>query len=214
MIGIPDWKSTFLKLDISSALELGLLNIVFTFLFVNLFDNIGTLAGVGTQGNFYKDGDLPRSDKALTSDATGTIIGSLLGTSTVTTYIESASGVAVGGRTGFVSVVVAIFFLLAIFFSPLIEIIPKAATAPALILVGSLMMQNVSKIFWNDPSEGIPAFLTIITMPLTYSIANGLAIGFISYTLIKLFSGEGSFVHWLVYLLSLLFILKFILLGA
>ncbi|MFH1449049.1 MAG: solute carrier family 23 protein [bacterium] len=112
LIGIPDWKSTFLKLDISSALELGLLNIVFTFLFVNLFDNIGTLAGVGTQGNFYKDGDLPRSDKALTSDATGTIIGSLLGTSTVTTYIESASGVAVGGRTGFVSVVVAIFFLL------------------------------------------------------------------------------------------------------
>lgn len=209
LIEIPNWRSTFLKLDIISALKLGFLNIIFVFLFVDLFDTIGTLAGIGAQGNFYRNGDLPRSERAFLSDAGGTIMGSLFGTSTVTTYIESASGIAVGGRSGFVSVVVAFFFLISIFFSPLVEIIPKAATAPALILVGSFMMQNISKIYWNDPSDGIPAFLTIITMPLTYSIANGLSIGFISYTLIKILSGEGSSVHWLVYLLSFLFILKY-----
>lgn len=214
LIKIPNWKSTFLKLDIISALKLGFLNIIFVFLFVDLFDTIGTLAGVSAQGNFYKDGDLPRSGRAFISDASGTIIGSLFGTSTVTSYIESAAGVAVGGRSGFVSIVVAFLFLVSIFFSPLVGIVPQAATAPALILVGSFMMQNISKIFWNDPSEGIPAFLTIVTMPLTYSIANGLSIGFISYTLIKFFSGEGYSVHWLVYLLSFLFILKFIFSGT
>ncbi len=209
LVSIPDFKPTFFALDIKGAFKIGLLNIVFVFLFIDLFDTMGTLVGIGRRGGFMVDGKLPRANRALMADAGGTLIGSVLGTSTVTTYIESAAGISEGGRTGLTGVVVAILFLACIVVAPAAAIVPAAATAPALIIVGSLMMGVVGKVRWDAADEAIPAFLTIIAVPLTFSIANGLAIGFISYPLIKAFSGRWKDVSIVVYVLAGLFILRF-----
>jgi AGZA family xanthine/uracil permease-like MFS transporter len=209
----PSIAPTFMQLDVMGALNLGLLTIVLAFFFVDLFDTLGTLSALSSQAGYLKDGKLPRAEKALMSDSVGTAIGSLVGTSTVTTYIESASGIAVGGRTGFVSVVVAFLFLLALFFHPIVRAIPTYATAPALIIVGTLMMSHVRNIEWDDISEAMPAFITLITIPLTYSIATGLALGFITYPILKIFSGKAREVHWLVYVLSIVFALRFVYLS-
>ncbi len=206
---IPEFRSTFLALDIPGALRIGLLNMIFVFLFIDLFDTMGTLVGIGERGGFMVRGELPRANRALLADASGTVVGSLLGTSTVTTYIESAAGISEGGRTGLTGVVVAILFLASLVISPIAMMIPPFATAPALILIGSLMMAVVGRIRWQEPDEAIPAFLTMIAVPLTYSIANGLALGFITYPLIKAFSGRWREVSLIVYILAGLFIVRF-----
>jgi AGZA family xanthine/uracil permease-like MFS transporter len=213
LVSIPEVRPTLLALDIKGALEIGFLNIIFVFLFIDLFDTMGTLVGVGERGGFMVKGRLPRANRALFADAGGTLIGSLLGTSTVTTYIESAAGISEGGRTGLTSVVVALLFLACAVIAPMAAIVPEAATAPALIIVGSLMMAVITKIRWDTPDESIPAFLTMISVPLTFSIANGLAIGFISYPLVKAFSGRWREVNVIVYVLAALFILRFAMLS-
>ena len=206
-----DWSSVLFKLDIGGALNLTLLTVIFSFLFVDLFDTAGTLVGVSTQAGYLdKDGNLPKASRALLADAIGTTGGAIFGTSTVTTYIESASGVSEGGRTGLTGIVVAFLFLLSLFFRPLVGIVPGAATAPALIVVGTMMIRNILSIQWEDFSEALPAFICLISIPLTYSIANGIALGFITYPLIKLLSGKGKQVHALIYILGILFAVKFI----
>ena len=216
---------TFLKMDIEGAMKLGLVSIIFIFLFMDIFDTVGTLAGVGELGGFMRAGKLPRAGKAMLTDAVGTCVGAACGTPTVTSYIESAAGIASGGRSGLTSIITGLTFLLALFFSPLVKMISGGyqsaggtllhpVTAPALIIVGSMMLHSVTKIDWKDYSESIPAFLVIITMPLTFSIATGVAIGFISYAALKLFTGRGKEVSWLVYLLAVLFILRFIYLKS
>jgi AGZA family xanthine/uracil permease-like MFS transporter len=221
----PSLAPTFLKMDIIGASKLGLLSIIFIFLFMDVFDTVGTLAGVGELGGFMRQGKLPRAGKAMFVDAVGTCLGGALGTPVVTSYIESAAGIASGGRSGLASIVTGILFILAIFFFPLIKMIGGGyeaakglilypATAPALILVGSMMLRSITKIDWDDYSEAIPAFLVMLLMPLTFSIATGIAMGFISYAAIKLFTGRAKEVSWLVYLLALLFVLRFIYLKA
>lgn len=211
----PDWRSTFLQLDVPGALRLGLLDVVFVFLFIDLFDTIGSTMGLAQQAGYLTaDGKLPRINRALFADATATTAGALLGTSTVVTYIESATGVSEGGRTGLVAVVVAILFALAAFFAPLAGAIPAIATAPALVIVGALMIRAVTTIKWDDLTEAIPAFLTMLAMPLTFSIANGLALGFIFYPLLKVLTGRGREVSPLVYILAALFMLRHVYLGA
>lgn len=207
-----DWAPVFGKLDIVEALKLGFFEIILVFLFVDMFDTVGTLIGVSTRAGFLdKEGRLPRARQALLADAVGTMGGAVFGTPTVTTYVESTSGVAAGGRTGLTAVTVAVLFLLSLFFTPLVQLVADVpfATAPALIVVGALMMQVITRINWEDASEGIPAFLTVASMPFTYSIATGIALGFISYTLIKLISGRGREVSWLTYALAVMFILRF-----
>lgn len=217
----PSMAATFLKMDLASTLDIAMLPVIFVFLFMGVFDTVGTLAGVSELGGFMKDGKLPRSGKALFTDAVGTCVGAACGTPTVTCYVESAAGITAGGRSGLASVVTGLLLFSAIFFSPLVKMIgggyltPGGAllhpvTAPALIIVGCMIMATVTKIQWDDFSEAVPAFLTIIVMPLTFSIANGIAVGFTSYALIKLFTGRGREVSWLIYLLAALFILKFI----
>jgi AGZA family xanthine/uracil permease-like MFS transporter len=213
LFSIPEFRATFFALDIRGALKLGLLNIVFVFLFIDLFDTMGTLVGIGERGGFMVKGRLPRANRALLADSTGTIVGSLLGTSTVTTYIESAAGISEGGRTGLTACVAAVLFFLCIVISPVAAVVPAAATAPALIIVGSLMMTVVRKVKWEEPDEAIPAFLTLIAVPLTFSIANGIAIGFISYPLMKLFSGKFKDLNPVVCVLAVLFILRFVFLS-
>ncbi len=205
-----EWAPIFGKLDIKGALSLGLFNIIFAFLFVDMFDTVGTLVGVSERGGFLVNNKLPRANKALLSDSIGTIAGSFFGTPTVTTYVESASGVAAGGRTGLTAATVAVLFLLALFFTPIIGIVPGAATAPALIIVGAMMITSITKINWDDFSDAIPAFIGIIAMPLTYSIATGIALSFALYPFIKALAGKGKEVSWLVWLLSILFIIRFI----
>jgi len=211
---MPHPSSTFLKLDFRGALQLGFLEILFAFLFVDLFDNVGTLVGVCEQGGFIKDGKIPRVGRVLLADSVGTIFGALTGTSTVTSYIESAAGVAAGARTGFSNVAVAGLFLLAMFCSPLATAIPAYATAPALILVGVLMSQSLAMVAWNDFSEALPAFITMLATPLTFSIATGLSLGLISYTVVKLASGKFKEVNGLVWVLTVLFILRYVYLAA
>ncbi len=207
----PSLSPTFFKLDLGGILDTGFLTIIFAFFFVDLFDSTGTLVGVAEQGGFVKpNGNFPRVDRALMTDSVGTMTGALFGTSTVTAYIESASGVAVGGRTGLTSVTVALLFLLSLFISPLAQSIPLFATAPALIVVGSLMLKQFTRIEWDDMSEVIPAFVVMLFMPLTYSIANGIAIGFVLYPLIKGIAGRYREVHWLSWILCVLFIIRFI----
>jgi AGZA family xanthine/uracil permease-like MFS transporter len=224
LLGIVQWKwqpsylpqlgQTAFHLDISGVLSLGLFEIVFVFLFVDLFDNLGTLVAVGKKANlFNSDNKIPRVGRILTADSLATIFGSLTGTSTVVSYIESASGVAAGGRSGVTAIVTGLLFLVALFAVPLVGVIPAAATAPALILVGSLMISHAAEIQWSEAESAIPAFLTIVIIPLSFSIANGLAFGFIAYTLLKLAKGKANQVGWLVYLLTTLFIIRFIYLG-
>jgi AGZA family xanthine/uracil permease-like MFS transporter len=212
---IADIAATAGKLNIRAAWSLGLLEIVFVFLFVDLFDNIGTLVGVGKKANLFDDANrIPRIRQIMLADASSTIVGSLAGTSTVVSYIESAAGVVAGGRSGVTSIVTGLLFLVALFVAPLVGAVPGAATAPALIIVGSLMMSQVSEIRWSDPIVAIPAFLTLVTIPLTFSIANGLAFGFTAYALLKLIRGEVRRDQWLVYVLAALFIARFIYLGT
>ena len=211
MPSMAQWSKVLFKFDLASVFKLSMVTVVLSFLFVDLFDTAGTLVGVSQQAGYLdEDGNLPKANRALLADAIGTTGGAVFGTSTVTTYIESASGVAEGGRTGLTGVVVAILFFLALFFKPLVSIVPGAATAPALIVVGTMMMSNITKIDWDDFTEVLPAFVALIIMPLTYSISNGIALGFIVYPLIKLFTGKKDEVHWLVYLLALIFIIYFI----
>jgi len=208
---MADWSAVLLQLDIASAFKLSMFGVLLSFLFVDMFDTAGTLVGVSQQAGYIdENGDLPKASKALLADAIGTTGGALFGTSTVTTYVESASGVAEGGRTGLTGIVVSILFFLSLFFKPLIGIVPGAATAPALIIVGTMMMTNITKLDWDDFTEILPAFVAMIAMPLTYSISNGIALGFIVYPIVKLFTGHGKDVHWLVYVLGIVFVFYFI----
>ncbi len=214
VVSMPHPSSTFLQLDLRGAVHLGLLEILFAFLFVDLFDNVGTLVGVCEQGGFIKDGKIPRVGRVLLADAVGTIFGSLAGTSTVTSYIESASGMAVGARTGLSNLVVSALFVVAMFCSPLAAAIPGYATAPALILVGVLMTQAMASIEWRDFSEASPAFINMLAMPLTFSIATGLSLGLISYTVAKVAAGKYREINALVWILTVLFILRYVYLAA
>ncbi|HKX00791.1 MAG TPA: NCS2 family permease [Bryobacteraceae bacterium] len=212
--GISDLAATAFQLDVRAALGIGLVEIVFAFLFVDLFDNVGTLVAVGQKaGLFNRAHEIPRINRILLADATATIAGSLAGTSTVVSYIESSAGVAAGGRTGVTAIVTGLLFLAALWLAPLVGAIPAAATAPALIIVGSMMMTTVAEIRWTDPMVAIPAFLTMLAIPLTFSIANGLAFGFTAYTLLKILRGQFREVNWLVYALTLLFIVRFVYLA-
>lgn len=204
----------FMQFDFSPAsiLTFKFFTVFFTFLFVDIFDTIGTLVGVTTQANLVdKDGNIPRVKQALLCDAVGTAAGAMLGTSTVTSYIESSAGVAAGGRTGLTSLTTGILFLLALFLSPIFLLIPSAATGPALIFVGFLMMQPVVSIDFKDPTEGIPAFLAIIMMPFAYSIADGIVYGVLSYVLLKAATGKFKDITFVIWILFAVFILRFIL---
>ena len=209
-----DITATAGKLDIRGALSLGFFEIVFVFLFVDLFDNVGTLLAVGKKaGLFTKAHNVPRLNRILYCDAVATIVGATAGTSTVVSYIESSAGVAVGGRSGVTAIVTGLLFAVALFVAPLAGVIPSSATAPALIIVGSMMMTTVTEIAWQDPEVAIPAFLTMIAIPLTFSIANGLAFGFCAWTLIRILRGRFREVGWMVYLLTALFLIRFWYLG-
>ncbi|WP_417583669.1 NCS2 family permease [Nitrincola sp.] len=207
----PSIAPTFLAMDIAGAFEVGMISVIFAFLFVDLFDTAGTLIGVGERGKLLdKDGKLPRIKKALLADSTATVVGASLGTSSTTSYIESAAGVAAGGRTGLTAVVVAVLFLVSLFFAPLAGSIPAYATAGALLYVAVLMTGSLSKVDWDDVSEAAPVLIAALTMPLTFSIAHGIALAFISYAAIKLFSGQGKQVSISVYALAAFFVIKFI----
>jgi AGZA family xanthine/uracil permease-like MFS transporter len=202
------------KLDIGATLKIGFVEIIFVFLFIDLFDNLGTLVAVGKKANLFdKANRIPRLNRILVSDALATIVGAFSGTSTVVSYIESAAGVAAGGRTGVTAIVTGTLFIVALFVAPVVGVIPNAATAPALIIVGSLMVSAVGEIAWSDPEVAIPAFLTMMTIPLTFSIENGLAFGFTAYTLLKIFAGKFREVNWFVYVLTALFIARFVYLS-
>ena len=214
LVSVPHPSLTFLKFDLRGAAHLGLFEIMFAFLFVDLFDNVGTLVGVCEQAGFVKDGKIPRVGRALMADAVGTIFGSITGTSTITSYIESAAGVAAGARTGLSNLLVAALFLVAIFFAPVATAIPGFATAPALILVGALMIQSVAHVKWDEFSDAFPAFVTILATPLTFSIATGLSLGLISYTVVKIAAGKIREISALLWILTALFILRYIYLAA
>ncbi|MFY2507875.1 NCS2 family permease [Vibrio pectenicida] len=208
----PSIAPTFLQLDFSAVFEVGMISVVFAFLFVDLFDTAGTLVGVTQKaGLMDKDGKIPRLSKALLADSTATSVGALLGTSNTTSYIESVSGVAAGGRTGLTAVVVGILFLLALFFSPLAGMIPAYATAGALFYVAILMLSGLASIDWRDLTEAAPVVVTCLLMPLTFSIAEGISLGFIAYAAIKLCSGKGRDVSLSVWVMSIIFILKYML---
>lgn len=208
----PSIAPIFAQFEWDHILSINMVIVVFTLLFVNLFDTVGTLIGVVSKAGLAdEDGNFPQMKKALFSDALGTTVGSILGTSTVTAYVESASGVASGGRTGLTSVSTALFFILALFFAPLFLMVPAAATSPALIIVGLFMISSVAKINFSDMSEGLPAFLTIVFMPFTYSIAEGIVFGMLSFAFIKVFCGKSKDVSVTVYVIAVLFLLKLVL---
>lgn len=216
---VPSLEPTFLaafSIDFSEIFNVGLLVVILTFLFVDFFDTAGTLFAVANQAGFVKDNKLPRAGKALLADSTATVIGALLGTSTTTAYIESSAGVAAGGRTGFSSVTTAFMFVLALFFSPLLVtfMMTPSVTAPALIIVGILMASSLSLIDWKKFEIAVPAFLTIIAMPLTYSIATGIAMGFIFYPVTMVAKGKAKEVHPIMYVLFFVFILYFVYLAG
>jgi AGZA family xanthine/uracil permease-like MFS transporter len=216
----PSLAPTFLKLDVLGALKPGLIDVVLVFFLLALFDSVGTLIAVGSRIGLVKNGTLPRARQALLADAIGTVVGAALGTSTVTAYIESSTGVAVGGRSGLASVVTAALFLLALFFYPLVSMIGGGyrtadgvvlypIVAPALVLVGVMMMESVRHIPWDDVTEAIPAFLALVTMPLAVSITDGISFGFISYALVKLASGRARELNWLGYFFALVFLVRY-----
>jgi AGZA family xanthine/uracil permease-like MFS transporter len=211
----PDPSPTFLQLDIAGAFQIGLVTIVFAFLFVDLFDTAGTLVGVSARaGLLNEEGKLPRLRQALIADSGATIAGAGLGTSTTTCYIESAAGINAGGRTGLTALTVAVLFLLALFLAPLAGSIPAYATAPALVFVACLMARGLTEIDWEDVTEYAPALVTAVAMPLTFSIAHGIAFGFITYAAIKLLSGRWGDARPAVVILAVLFCVKFAVLGA
>ena len=206
----PSIEPILFKFDFSHMFTMDMLIVVFTFLFVDVFDSVGTLVGVSSKaGMLDKDGRVPRVKQALFADAIGTTVGAAIGTSTVVTYVESASGVAEGGRSGLTSLTVAILFVFALFFAPLFTMIPGAATAPALILVGLFMLEPIKSIEFGDFTEAIPAFFTIIMMPLCYSIAEGIVFGMLSYVLLKVLTGQFKKLSVTMIVMALLFILKF-----
>lgn len=207
----PSIAPTFMQLDFSGAMEVGLISIVFAFLFVDLFDTAGTLVGVATKANLIgEDGKLPRLNRALLADSTATSIGALLGTSNTTSFVESVSGVAVGGRTGLTAVTVGVLFLLALFFAPLAGMVPVYATAGALFYVAILMMSGLVSIDWRDLTEAAPVVVVCLLMPLTYSIAEGIGLGFITFAVVKALSGKGREVNISVWVISALFLAKII----
>ena len=215
---VAEMTATAFQLDIPAALGIGgkgfglaLLEILFVFLFVDLFDNVGTLVAVTKRAGLVQpDGTIPRLNRILFADATATVVGSLAGTSTVVSYIESAAGVSAGGRTGLTAVVTGVMFLATLLVAPWAQAIPAAATAPALILVGGMMMKPLAEIDWDDPVVAIPAFLTLVAIPLTFSIANGLAFGVIAYGLLKLAARRATRADWLLYALVALFVARFV----
>jgi AGZA family xanthine/uracil permease-like MFS transporter len=209
LISIPS-APIFAQFEFSSIVTLKFFTVFFTFLFVDIFDTVGTLVGVTTQaGLINKDGDIPKVKQALLADAVGTVAGAVLGTSTVTSYVESTAGVAAGGRTGLSSLFTGILFLLALFLSPLFLLVPGAATAPALVMVGFLMMQSVTGIDFKDPTEGIPAFLTIVMMPFAYSIADGIVYGVLSYVILKALTMKFKDISVISWILFAVFVLRF-----
>jgi len=204
-------KATAFHLDVRGALQHGALEIIFVFLFVDLFDNIGTLVAVAERaGLMSKDHTIPRLERIFFADASATVFGALSGTSTVTSYIESAAGVAEGGRTGVTAIVTGLLFLVAMFVAPLVGAIPTFATSPALIIVGGLMLAGVGTIEWHEPTIAIPAFLTLVTIPLTYSIADGLSFGLTSYAALQILTGRARKKDWMLYILATLFALRFV----
>ena len=206
----PSIEPVFFKFDFSQVFTIDMLIVLFTFLFVDMFDTVGTLVGVSSKaGMLDKEGRVPRVKQALFADSIGTFFGAILGTSTVTTYVESAAGVAEGGKTGMTALTVAVMFALSLFFAPIFMIIPAAATAPALIIVGLFMISPIMKIDLNDFTEAIPAFFTIVMMPLTYSIAEGIVFGMLSFVLLKLLTGRAKEVKPIMYVIAVLFIIKF-----
>lgn len=210
-MSLPHMGETFGQLDIAGAWNYGIVSIIFTFTVVELFDNMGTLIGLTSKAKLIKpNGEIENLDRALTTDAVGTICSSIFGTSTVTSYIESAAGIAAGGKTGLTAVTVSICFLIALLFAPLVGLVPGFATAPPLILVGALMMSEVGKINFVDFSDGLPAFLTIIMMPLTGSIANGFAFGFVSYVFMKTAVGKYKEISWIMWLVSIAFVINLV----
>ena len=227
----PSLTPTIFQLDVVAALKQNLIAVIFIFFFLDLFDTVGSLIGIAKQAGLMKNGRLPRAGRALLADAIGTVGSALVGNTTMVSYIESASGVAVGGRTGLAALVTAALFLIAMFFSPIVQMISGGfavnevisvegqqiaraftlypVTSPALIVVGSLMIRSVRDIDWDDFTEAFPAFLTLVLMPLTFSITDGIAFGFISYALLKLATGRGREAHWLIYVFALLFIARY-----
>lgn len=217
----PSLDPTFLELDILGALRLDLIAVIFVLFLVDLFDTVGSLIGVTSRAGLMKNGKIERSKQALMADAAGTSLGALLGTSTITSYIESITGINVGGRTGLTAVVTAVFMLLMLFFAPLVSLIGQSVDgpngsslypiiAPALIIVGSYMILSIQKINWQEYTESIPAFFTMVMMPFCYSITEGISFGFISYALLKTVSGKSKEVHWVVYLFAVIFILHYV----
>jgi AGZA family xanthine/uracil permease-like MFS transporter len=212
---LGELDKTALKLDIRGALNKGLLEIIFVFFFVDLFDNLGTLVAVTKRaGLIDSSNNIPRLNRILFADATATVFGSLTGTSTVTSYVESTAGVAAGGRSGVTAIVTGVLFLVAVIAAPFIGIVPSAATAPALILVGSMMLATITEIRWHDPLVAVPAFLTLVLIPLTYSIANGLGFGIIAWAVLHLITGKWRRQDWLLYVLAALFLARFVYLSA
>lgn len=206
----PSMAPTFLKLDFAGVFQVGMISVVFAFLFVDIFDTAGTLMGVATKaGLIDKDGKLPRLNRALLADSTATSIGALFGTSNTTSFVESTAGVAAGGRTGLTAVVVGFLFLLALFFSPVAGMIPAYATAGALLYVSVLMLSGLANVDWHDLTEAAPAAVTCIMMPMTYSIAEGISFGFISYAIIKLLSGKAREVSVSVWFMAIVFVIKY-----
>jgi len=227
----PSLAPTAFQLDVWAALKQNLIAVIFIFFFLDLFDTVGSLIGIAKQAGLMKNGRLPRAGRALLADAIGTVGSALVGNTTMVSYIESASGVAVGGRTGLAALVTAALFLVAMFFSPVVQMISGGfavqdiitvegqqvartftlypVTSPALIVVGSLMIRSVRDIDWDDFTEALPAFLTLVLMPLTFSITDGIAFGFISYALLKLVTGRAREAHWLIYAFALLFIVRY-----
>jgi AGZA family xanthine/uracil permease-like MFS transporter len=213
--GFQALAGTAFQLNIRGALSKGLLEIIFVFFFVDLFDNLGTLVAVTKRaGLIAADHSIPRLNRILFTDATATVFGSLIGTSTVTSYVESTAGVAAGGRSGVTAIVTGLLFLAAIGAAPFIGIVPQAATAPALILVGSMMLATITEIRWQEPLVAVPAFLTLVLIPLTYSIANGLGFGIIAWAVLHAVTGKLRRQDWLLYVLAVLFLARFVYLGA
>jgi AGZA family xanthine/uracil permease-like MFS transporter len=213
--GFSSLTATAFKLDIPGALHVGLVEIVFIFFFVDLFDNLGTLVAVTKRAGLQtQDHTIPRLNRILFADAIATVGGSLTGTSTVTSYVESTAGVAAGGRSGVTAIVTGLLFLVAMVAAPFVGIVPSAATAPALILVGSLMLATVTEIRWTEPLVSVPAFLTLILIPLTYSIANGLGFGIVAWAVLHIAAGKLTKKDWLLYLLAALFLVRFVYLSA
>ena len=211
---VPSIAPTFMQMDFEGLFTASLIGVIFVFFLVDLFDSTGTIVVVSHSAGLLKDGKLPRLKKALFADSSAIVAGAALGTSSTTPYIESSAGVAAGGRTGLTAVIVGFLFIACLFLAPLAQSVPSFATAPALLFVGVLMIQGIVHIDWDDITEAVPAFLTIVFMPFTYSIADGIAMGFISYALIKLLTGKASTVPYMVWIVAVLWALKFALFGG